>query len=360
MFIKLLKPLSFIQLWSFYLQYESLDFSILHSYHTQPHSFILRYENYTSEAKYICFVDDDDATFKELAPSVLSPLLKKYHVLYVSWITVFLYGYYKVYNKEMVVIWNPSIGKSCGIAVPSFYSQTQAHTWDNLVFGFGVRPVTRDPTVVSILSKVNMPWYVDVFTLSLGVWNVIPCSKLPRKSIELNTSTQVVIDRCIYWGASDMASTDAKCIVVSFDLITKEFKVVDLPDSLTNELKGAQVFVSKLRESLVVYESIYVNEANSCGVWVMEHDSSFKRLFTISTLVDKILGFSMSGEPIFETSEVINRVSTIDVYDPCSQQIKHLGIYGVQGSFFMGSYKQSLPLLDHSDLHIHSDDNLSE
>ena len=107
-----------------------------------------------------------------------------------------------------------------------------------------------------------------------------------------------------------------------------------------------------------MYGPINVVGAKCCGVWVMEHDSSFRKLFTIGAHVSKILGFSKSGEIIFETSkEFPNVISTINVYNPCSKQIKNLGISGVEGLFFMGSYKESLLLLDHSDLHIHSDDN---
>ncbi|GJR38203.1 ribonuclease H-like domain, reverse transcriptase, RNA-dependent DNA polymerase [Tanacetum coccineum] len=169
--------------------------------------------------------------------------------------------------------------------------QTINCSQNKLVFGFGVCPNTRDPIVVKIIYAVNMPWYAEVFTLSSGVWTVIPCSKLPRESIELNTSAQVVIDRFIYWGAYEMTFADdgevtTNHLVVSFDLITKEFKVVDLPDSFTNELyhyPHVSVSVCKLSESLVVFGYTKVEEALCCDVWVMDHDLSFRKLFTIGT-----------------------------------------------------------------------------
>nr|GEX13215.1 hypothetical protein [Tanacetum cinerariifolium] len=55
-----------------------------------------------------------------------------------------------------------------------------------------------------------------------------------------------------------------------------------------------------------------------------------------------------SGEPIVETLKELGE-SSVDVYDPPSEQIKNLEIYGEKGLFFMGSYKESLLLLDHSD-----------
>ncbi|GKA21173.1 probable galacturonosyltransferase 7 isoform X2 [Tanacetum coccineum] len=325
--------------------------------HTQPHSLILSYKSHSlldDEAKYIFMVDDDVETLKvqqeELAPYVVSPLFKQCCVSSVVGAChglLCLYGLHRYYKKWMLVIWNPSIGKSFGIPA----TRRQTFNWTH--YGFGVCPVTKDPTVVKIKQEIGMRWHVEVFTLSSRVWNVIQCSNILSASVRL-WKTQVVIDRFIYWGASDTTCADAKYIIVSFDLITKEFKVVDLPDSLRNDLNGARVFVSKLRESLVVYGSIYIDGAEFCGVWVMEHDSSFKKLFTISigAPVYCILGFRKSGEPIFETSKDM-RVSTVDVYDPWSQQIKNLEIYGANGSFFVGSYKESLLLLNHSDSHIY-------
>ncbi|GKE25526.1 probable galacturonosyltransferase 7 isoform X2 [Tanacetum coccineum] len=324
------------------------------------------------DVKYTRLVEDDNnETFKvqeqELAPADVSPLIKQFyttHFVGASHGLVCLYGVV----KKMLVFWNPSIQKSVGIAVPNL-----SFSWWEYLYGFGVCPDTSDPTVVRFMQRRNKPWHVEVFTLSSGVWNVIPSSNLLRQSGKLTFSPQVVIDRFIYWGAWENTFTDhgestTNHMVVSFDLITKEFKLVDLPDSLTYKPHGrVPVFVSKLRESLVVYGSIDVEGAESCGVWVMQHDSSFKKLISIGARVDKILGFRESGEPIFETVkdfrpfntldiyDLFNTldVNTLDVYDPCSQQINNLGICGVEGSFFMDSYKESLLLVDHSNLHIY-------
>nr|GEU65775.1 probable LRR receptor-like serine/threonine-protein kinase At1g06840 isoform X2 [Tanacetum cinerariifolium] len=235
------------------------------------------------------------------------------------------------------------------------------------LYGFGVCPFTSDPTVVKFICADNMPWHVEVFTLSSGVWNLIPSGNLPRQSIRLNWSTQVVKDRFIYWGAReetfiDNGESTTNHMLVSFDLITKEFKVVDLSLCLLNELNGGYVSVSKLRESLVLYGCVYVDGGECCNVWVMEHDSSFRKLFKIRAPLHKILGFRKNGEPIFELEEADEQFTKLNVYEPHSQQIKqikNLGIFGAGNSFFMGSYKESLPLLDHLDLHIYSDDSLN-
>ncbi|GKA83669.1 probable galacturonosyltransferase 7 isoform X2 [Tanacetum coccineum] len=260
-----------------------------------------------------------------------------------------LYGFYK--DKDILVIWNPLIGKSFGTALPGYDIPNLSQT----SFGFGVCPVTSDPTIVKFVCADNMPWHVEVFRLSSGVWNVIPSDNLPRQTVSLKTLTHVVIDKFIYWGAWEKTNADhgestLNHMVVSFDLVTEEFKVVNLRDTLTNKLFSG-VSISKLRGSLVVCGYIVADEA-FCSVWVMENNSSFRKLFTIGAPVylDKILGFKKNGEIIFKTRNEAERLrAVLDVYDPRSQQIKNLGISGVDVSFFMGSYKESLLLLDHLD-----------
>ncbi|GJY91957.1 probable LRR receptor-like serine/threonine-protein kinase isoform X2 [Tanacetum coccineum] len=333
--------------------------------HTQPHSRILRCKSgLENTSKYIHLVDDDIETFKvQQKEFAVSPLLKQYPASFVvgaSHGLLCLLAFNSGNDNAMIVLWNPSIQKSVGISVLSLETY----------IGFGVCPVTRDPTVVKFVHPYKMACRVEVFTLSSGVWNMVPSCNLPRQSIKLNSPTQVVIDRFIYWGACETTFANdgeftRNLMVVSFDLITKEFKVVDLPDSLTNELffRGVMgVSVSKLRGSLVVYGDINAEGAlcYCCGVWMMEKDSSFRKLFTIGAHVSKILGFSKSGETIFviRNEGVRFTTTTLNVYDPYSQQIKNLlGISGVESSFSMGSYKESLLLLDHSDLHIYSDDS---
>ncbi|GJW98387.1 RNA-directed DNA polymerase, eukaryota [Tanacetum coccineum] len=259
--------------------------------HAQPHSFILSYgDRYTDEVKYILLVEDDNnETFKlqqqELAPAVVSPLIKQFSIskfVGACHGLVCLFCYNESYNKDMVVIWNPSIRKSFGTAVVS--------NDDYNLFGFGVRPDTSDPTVVKIIQTDNKPWNVEVFTLSSY--------------------------RFIYWDAYDTTFAYDPYMLVSFDLITKEFKLVHLPDSLTYKQRVP-----------------------------VSHDSSFKKLFSIGAPFKQILGFKESGEPIIETSTNFLFFTTLDVYDPSSQLINNLGISGASGTFGMGSYKKLLLLV---------------
>ncbi|GJW83491.1 hypothetical protein Tco_0156636 [Tanacetum coccineum] len=260
-------------------------------------------DNYEFINGYTFLVDDDNnETFKvqqhEFAPFVVSPLLEQYRITSVvggCHGLLCLYCYDKGNYRKMLVICNPSIRKSVGIVIPRTNNQAD--------YGFRVY----------LLGCFREDFFTD-----------------------------------------DGEST-INGMVVSFDLITKEFKVVNLPDALTNELLYHVSYFSKLRDSLVVSGYIQVKGTVCCGVWVMEHDPSFRNLFNIGASFYKILGFRKNGEPVFEIQKANELFSTLNVYDLCSQKIKNLGIYGVADSFFMGSYKESLLLLDHSDLHIYSD-----
>ena len=138
-------------------------------------------------------------------------------------------------------------------------------------------------------------------------------------------------------------------MIPSFDLIAKEFRlVVDIPDSL--KLDNPFFSISKLMESLV----LFVCGKGVCGVWKIEHDGSCTKLFTFSTndgSIRSILGFRKNGELVMKTQKTVHeRFARFEVYEPCSKRIKNnLWIDGINSSFFMSSYKETLLLLDHSD-----------
>ncbi|GKB69382.1 putative F-box domain-containing protein [Tanacetum coccineum] len=341
---------------------------------TQPHSLLLRYIDnvHPSEVKYVSFVDDVSFPQQQLdfAPNV-SGLVKRFRDLKVigSSCGLWCLHTYKNWPTEMVVIWNPSIRKSVCIAVPCVLTRafgTLTH------FGFGVCPSTYDPTIVKISyldRKDTDKWHVEIFTLSSKTWKMISSSNLPRESITFQFSTQVAIDKFIYWLSCDKIVTsddgynnNNKNFILSFNLITREFKKVNLPPSLENHL-SLHFSVSKLSDSLVV--SAYTYEVGELvyNVWIMGKEggviTSFTKLLTINTPFPasrKLLGFRMSGEPIMETKKENEGFATVEVYKPYSGHINDLGINGEIGSFFICPYTETLLLVDHTDGCIISND----
>ncbi|GJY10504.1 F-box domain containing protein [Tanacetum coccineum] len=57
-------------------------------------------------------------------------------------------------ENSMLLLWNPSIKKSVGISVPNYTFQPDS---PKMIFGFGIRPVTLEPTLL----KINYPLYSD-------------------------------------------------------------------------------------------------------------------------------------------------------------------------------------------------------
>nr|GEY94845.1 hypothetical protein [Tanacetum cinerariifolium] len=169
---------------------------------SQPHRLLLRYEEIIREFKHISFVDD--VTFPQqrldFSPNV-PDLVKQLRCSIVIGSSCGLWCFYDYSPRtKMVVIWNPSIGKSVGIVVPRLLNNSPDHM-QFTTLAFGVCPSTYDPTIVVIMSYIemvldigdtnNIPWQAEVFTLSSKTWKMIPSSNVPRESVRLRSSTQV-------------------------------------------------------------------------------------------------------------------------------------------------------------------------
>ncbi|CAI9270557.1 unnamed protein product [Lactuca saligna] len=313
---------------------------------THPQRLLVWYKDPVDlKQKYVSFVDDDAFTQQELAPTfpVLSEHLSRLEFLGSSQGLLCLSGFYKDPDHprykvatKLIVLLNPSIRKSVLIPVPGFSGCSE------IVVGFGVCPITNDPTIVKITNvgtEVSSPMF-EVFKLSRGSWRT-PCSNLPKKSIEVILS-EVAIHSYIYWVAFDNDFQMQKHVIISFDMTTEEFRVIDLPDSLAY----ATFFISKLWDSLVVLEVF--------DVWIMDNDvlHSFTKLFTINTRYESItiLGFTNSGEPMIEVQgEDYEEPASLVVYEPNSEHIKDIGIHVENVSSFVSSYMETLLLHDQSD-----------
>ncbi|GKA17966.1 F-box protein CPR1-like protein [Tanacetum coccineum] len=301
---------------------------------TQPRSLLLRYK-YSREDKYVCFVDDEnnDDTLtqqQDLAPNV-TDAMKRFNGLKVTGSSHGLLCLRCRDDKDMLVLWNPFIRKSVSIKLPYL-------PWGNNFLGFAVCPANNDPTIVMI----TYPWKVVIFTLSSKRFTEFQYTKMPPKSIR-PISSQVVIDSCIYWAAFSMVdgSSYFNYMIMSFDLIAKEIRLVDIPHTcILNNPFPRRFFISKLMESIVLFVLDEMVDIPVCGVWKMEHDETFTKLFTINIphyTISNILGFRKNGELVMETKKKGEWFAALELYQPCSERISDLGIYGKKYSFFMDS-----------------------
>ncbi|GKD35622.1 hypothetical protein Tco_1251131, partial [Tanacetum coccineum] len=264
---------------------------------------------------------------QDLAPNV-STLTKHLCELEVIGYSRGLLCFYGYGCWPMFVLWNASIRRSVGIV--------------HGIFGFAVCPVTNEPTIV----KYSYPWIVEVYTLSSKRWT--------------DGDIVVVIGSCIYRVSYETILLQYgyythQYMIVSFDLNAKEFKAIEFPDTITNQsAMPARLFISKLRESLVL-----CLPNRQVGVWKMEHDCSFTKLFTFNTperAITKILGFRKNYELVLEIQQFGTSDSTVEVYEPCSRNVIKSPICGQRNSFFITSYKETLLLLDHLDSSVYDDD----
>ncbi|KAJ9536764.1 hypothetical protein OSB04_un000068 [Centaurea solstitialis] len=318
-------------------------------------------ETESEEVKYVCFVDDDTFPQNKFALPV-PPILLSLHgcgIIDTSCGLVCLEGSLRKSDNsetDMVVLWNPSIRKSIAIVVPNdgpsrFYP----------LVGFGVCPETKDPKLVKISSKNDDDDDDDddgnqvmVFTLSSREWRCLSSNHLPRKSLVFDNSSQTVIGRFLY----RFVFNGELYLISSFDLTNEEFGEVPLPDSL----RRSYLFISKLRESLVLIddnEESTTEDIDVFDIWMMMEDGAFTKLFIINNAsverIIRIMGFKKTGEPLVEIDvredDNSDPTPVLVVYEPCLDHINinDLGICRGAAFFAMCSYNKSLLLLDYDD-----------
>ncbi|GJU51133.1 hypothetical protein Tco_1220688 [Tanacetum coccineum] len=171
-------------------------------------------------------------------------------------------------DNSMLLLWNPSIKKSVGILVPNYTQQP-----DSMIFGFGICPVTLEPTILKINYPLytDGPWYVSVSTLSSRTWYNLDYDCLPRDSVRIKRAGQAVTDGKIFWIGSERFYNDDGIsnkiyMIVSFDLVTHQFHVQDMPEQVRVGEFSLPYYISQLGDSLIIsgsfdFENFRINYA---------------------------------------------------------------------------------------------------
>ncbi|MFS8015807.1 putative F-box domain-containing protein [Helianthus anomalus] len=333
---------------------ESPDF-IAHYNSQQQHLLVSYKVNY--EAKYVT-IDDDE----HIVSLTLPPLVNKLRTTVGSshGLLCFFGDVQELTEIGSAAIWNPCIRKAVHVDVPRVKF---GNTYTTLL-GFGVCPETIDPKIVKITHCVDMesvtfiPWQVEVFTLNTRAWRSPYSSNLPRKSIYFDWD-QVVVDGCLYWLATDRIALDdidgtvrSYNLIVSFDLITEEFREVNLPGGLAGASCSLSMY--KLGESIAVFElGVEANEL-VYRVWVMEDGvtKSFNNLFGFSSRsrdpdvsISCVCGFRKTGEALIELYDSPSSTTILAAYDPYSETINDILIYGRHSSYSVYHCMETLLLL---------------
>ncbi|GJR14023.1 F-box domain containing protein [Tanacetum coccineum] len=255
----------------------------------------------------ICSVDDNLA---------LSPVVSNLNFFNLTpfatseGVWCFSYG-----ENSMLLIWNPSLKKSVRILVPNYLLEADS---PKMLFGFGVHPVTLDPTLL----KINYPyygqgpWYVSVFTLSSRTWYKLDSYCLPRESIRIKRAGQAVVGGKIFWVGSEKFYSDDGIsykiyMLVSFDLITHQFQVIDMPEEMLVGQCLPPYYISQLGDCIIISGSFKFVDFSIIYAWELQVDdgevSWYRKLFTLRYPIEhdlKLIGFTKDKQPIVEASFV--------------------------------------------------------
>nr|XP_043625918.1 F-box protein CPR1-like [Erigeron canadensis] len=285
---------------------------------------------------------DDDNSFPQhkscLIPSLLNDKPFTYKMIGSSQGLFAIYRYHE-HNKRDVVIWNPSIRKCVEIPIPNVL-QT--------VVGFGVCNTT-DPIILKI-DFISIPWQVELFKLSTRKWRRLSNTCfLSGKSFHFHQKA-VVTERFIYWIGFYNTRFVFKKLILSFDMINEKFAEISLPPSL-RDASLQNLNLSKLRESLVLLETIHTRKRTEYEVWMMMEEDGvrnmFKKLYTVKApdaSIERVLGFRKNGQPIIQLQNPFKH--ELLVYEPDSELFNRIGIDGYGYQCFAGSYMGTLHLLD--------------
>ncbi|CAI9270574.1 unnamed protein product [Lactuca saligna] len=166
-----------------------------------------------------------------------------------------------------------------------------------------------------------------------------------RKSVGVTVHVAVVGEFCL---------TIRKLILLNSHSVRRK----DIPDSFARQ-PCPYFSISKVSEALVVlkYNTVGIGD---WAVWIVDDGvpNSCTKLFTISNVprairLSTVLGFTERSELVIERQADQDvrgwRKSSLFVYEPCSKHINDIGIDGIQGSFSVGYYMETLLLHDQSD-----------
>lgn len=270
---------------------------------------------------------------------------------------VWAFSYGPIFPHYMAFVWNPSIRRSVGTLIP--YMNT-AQAYEKRLLAFGIRPDNLDPTILKISYPFNPEntWCVLVFSFNSKQWKVLENEFLPRQSIRLKKSSQAVVDEHIFWCAYESfiandGSEYKSYMMVSFNLVTHRFHVLDIPDQLLVRLP-VSFFVSNLRDNVVVSGNISADDNFVFSIWMLEiaggSIQSFQSLITITTpFVLKLIGFENDKNPILEVHNPEGFVMNLVVYNVSSGTYMYIGAEGNCASFFINPNCESLILQTHDD-----------
>ncbi|MCD7455568.1 hypothetical protein HAX54_028689 [Datura stramonium] len=220
------------------------------------------------------------------------------------------------------------------------------------VFGFGFDTKSKDYKVVKmtyVQSRYTclVPPKVEIFALSRGSWKQFN-GFIPEICIMEQLYKQAVVQGKIHWIGYkiDRERKKVKNLILAFDLSDEIFVELQLPDHMVFGPPPIEMNTAEFGESLAIYHYNSHPWTWTCSIWVMKEYGvveSWNKEFNVplDPKPGMVLGFRNEGE-ILLTSSTGQLVS----YNPRTHEDIDFGIIGTKNSFFIGSYEESLILLN--------------
>ncbi|XP_075108149.1 F-box/kelch-repeat protein At3g23880-like [Nicotiana tabacum] len=260
-------------------------------------------------------------------------------------------------SENLLVLWNPMIGRSITLPMSSLENLGNYM----LVCGFGYAIKTRDYKVVRMAYARGdggylVPPKVEVYALSSGIWKEFD-GFIPDNGVIEYFWTQAVVCGKVHWTAYKITGEERRVenLIMVFDLNDEIFQEISLPEILVNE-PPTNLTAAECRKSLVVYQYNTRIWSSSCSIWVMKQygdTESWSMEYNVALNHQQldhqrfgmILGFHNDTEILL--TEISGMLTS---YNPETQEKLHLDILGTRYSFYFGTYKESLALLDKGEL----------
>ncbi|XP_027153444.1 F-box/kelch-repeat protein At3g06240-like isoform X2 [Coffea eugenioides] len=254
------------------------------------------------------------------------------------------------FDTSGIILWNPSIKRFLNLPNPRVTSRSYGSYM--YVLGFGYDEKNDDYKVVRVAYKKGrsgrdlIPPEVELYSLNSRSWRSFNAGA-PPYGIFGYTWLQAFVNGAVHWVGYDpcVVKGNESCgLIVAFDLSDEVFREVMLPSCL--EQHAWDVYITVFWGKLAVLHYDYGAHKNFCSVWVMEEyglADSWKKLYTVDLRggLRNLIGFLRNDEVIGVTIR-----GKLLSYDLITSRINNLRLRGAVGGFHVGSYMESLVLLE--------------
>ncbi|KAK9938457.1 hypothetical protein M0R45_015191 [Rubus argutus] len=258
-------------------------------------------------------------------------------------------------RKDVTILWNPCIRKFANL---SRRRSTTSEIVYEVKFAFGYDARTNDYKVLKFTNFIfgfNLTNKVEVYSLARGCWRSLSAAVVADLASTgfMGVRNRVFLNGSLHWFENG-AIWGFESFIVLFDMFSEEFLKMLVPPALAKERDpNVGIDISRHGESLAIVKIASSEDDNAIiHMWVMKEygvTESWTELFTI-----RVEGYPRNFlKPYFfkpfglRSGEIVLDVvgrGLLSV-NPKSNQVKQIGLDGVDCYNFVDSFVESLVLL---------------